>query len=83
MVEQGSSRHTGSEEKAQQSADRLALALEDVGFDVGRSFPMLGGWVDRDGTPLIELGYVTESVSAHLASVLSQASRLGVTISAD
>jgi hypothetical protein len=31
------------------SADRLAVALEEVGFDVGREFPMLTGCVDRHG----------------------------------
>jgi hypothetical protein len=71
---------SSSEAGAQQSADRLALALEDVGFDVGRSFPMLGCWVDRDGTPLIELGYVTELVAAQLTAVLGQATQHGITV---
>jgi len=56
---------------AQWSADRLALALEDVGFDVGREFPMLRGRVDGDGLPVVEMGRVTATVAAQLATVLS------------
>lgn len=74
MVEQD----TSAEARAQQSADGLALALEDVGFDVGRSFPMLRGWVDREGAALIELGCVTELVATQLTGVLLRAAQLGV-----
>jgi hypothetical protein len=63
---------------AQRSADRLALALEEVGFDVGVAFPMLGGGVDRHGGPGVELGRVTASVADRLSAVLSQAARQGV-----
>jgi hypothetical protein len=58
---------------AQRSADRLALALEDVGFDVGREFPMLQGGVDREGAPVVDLGRVTEAVASRLSLVLSRA----------
>jgi hypothetical protein len=58
---------------AQRSADRLALALEEVGFDVGRAFPLLNGVVDRDGTPAVDLGRVAEPVASELAAVLVRA----------
>ncbi len=64
----------------QRTADRLALALEDVGFDVGRAFPMLRSGTNRDGAPFVELGTVTEAVASGLATVLSEAARLGVTL---
>jgi hypothetical protein len=65
---------------AQRAADRLALALEDVGFDVGQAFPMLHSGTNRNGAPLVELGSVTEGVASDLATVLLEAARLGVTL---
>jgi hypothetical protein len=76
MAEQNS----GPEADAQRSADRLALALEDVGFDVGRAFPMLGDGLSRDGAPVVELGRVSATVAAGLSTVLSQAAQLGIAI---
>lgn len=75
---------SGSElEVAQLGADHLALALEEVGFDVGRTFPMLGGGLDRHGRPAVELGRVTAIVAHQLSTVLSQAARWGVTTPAE
>jgi hypothetical protein len=58
---------------AQRTADRLALALEDVGFDVGRAFPALNGGVDRERLPVVDLGRVGEPVALQLATVLERA----------
>jgi hypothetical protein len=49
----------------------LAIALEDVGFDVGRAFPALDAGVDHDGHPVVDLGQITEPVAAQLATVLA------------
>lgn len=73
----------GPEATARRSADRLALALEDVGFDVGRAFPMLRSRLDRDGAPVVELGHVSGTVASHLSTVLSQAAQHGITVPAD
>ena len=64
---------------AQWAADKLALALEDVGFDVGRAFPGLGSGADRAGVPMVDIGQVAVPVADGLAAVLSQAARHGVT----
>ena len=64
---------------AQRSADRLAVALEEVGFDVGRAFPMLGAGVDARGGPGVELGRVAVAVADGLSAVLTGAVRHGVT----
>lgn len=61
---------------AQRTADRLALALEEVGFDVGRAFPMLVGVVGSDGIPVVELGQVSDAVAGRLAAVLEAAAQL-------
>lgn len=71
-------RDFGAEATAQRSTDLLALALEDVGFDVGLAFPMLRGGVDRDGAPVVELGVVSEWVASRLTMVLAQAAGGGV-----
>lgn len=68
---------------ARQSADRLALALEEVGFDVGRAFPMLGASVDSRGGPGVELGRVAAAVADRLSMVLTEAVRYGVTAPAE
>jgi hypothetical protein len=65
---------------AQQAADRLALALEEVGFDVGVAFPGLRGLLDVSGTPAVYLGSVTSAVSSDLSSFLGDAVRLGATL---
>jgi hypothetical protein len=51
----------------------LALALEEVGFDVGLAFPMLDSGVDHDGNPIVDIGRVAESVASQLATVLTRA----------
>ena len=68
------------EATAQRTTDRLALALEEVGFDVGRAFPMLRSCVDREDLSVIELGRVTEEVAASLSALLMRAARQGVTL---
>lgn len=77
MAEQDRSRDS-SGAVAQRSADRLALALEEVGFDVGRAFPMLGSGPDRSGAPYVELGRVSPSVADQLSAVLARAAQHGV-----
>ena len=67
-----------AEDRARRAADRLALALEESGFDVGRAFPLLIGAVDRDGAPMVELGRVTDEVASELADVLTRAARGGL-----
>lgn len=64
---------------AHRMADRLALALEAAGFDVGREFPMLSGTLDSQGTPIVGVGEVGETTANRLSAVLSDAARLGVT----
>lgn len=70
----------GPEAAGPQAADRLALALEDVGFDVGRAFPRLGSGVDSSGAPVVELGSIAVAVAAELAAVLSHAARQGAVV---
>lgn len=70
----------GSGAAAQSSADRLALALEEVGFDVGRAFPMLSDGTGRDGAPVVELGRVTVDVAAQLSQLLTRAVGRGVAL---
>lgn len=62
------------------AADRLALALEDVGFDVGVAFPALRGGVNRHGADAVELGAVAPTVATQLSMVLAWAARRGITI---
>jgi hypothetical protein len=71
---------TGQDPSGQHSADRLALALEEVGFDVGRAFPTLSGGVDRDGNPAVDLGQVVESVARQLADILTRAADRGISL---
>ena len=68
-----------AEAEAHRSADALALALEEIGYDVGRAFPALNGTVNRDGAPVVELGTVSASTAESLARVLVDATRHGVT----
>lgn len=65
---------------AQQSADRLALALEEVGFDVGMEFPMLCGTQDSHGAPVVALGRVAEKTAFRLSTALYRAAEQGVNI---
>jgi hypothetical protein len=59
-----------AETTARIAADRLAIALEEAGFDVGREFAGLGHRVDASGTPSVNLGHVAASVAARLAELL-------------
>jgi hypothetical protein len=68
-----------AEAASRETADRLALALEEVGFDVGRAFPVLCGVLDIDGSPAVLLGRVDAEVAGTLAAVLVRAAGLGVT----
>ena len=70
-----------TEADAQRSADRLALALEDAGFDVGQDVP---GAARRDR--LERLGRrparrpSSPTTADRLAGVLSRAAARGITI---
>jgi len=67
-----------AEEVALQAADRLAVALEEAGFDVGRSFPALQGSITLDATARVELGRVTAQDAVRLATLLEQAVAQGI-----
>lgn len=67
-------------EAARDATDRLALALEEVGFDVGRAFPGLQtGW-DGAGVPGVRLGTVNAYVASDLAAFLENAVSAGMTL---
>ena len=68
------------ESEAQRAADRLALALEEVGFDVGRVFPSLRGMLDHHDAPTVELGRIDASQAGHLSDVLMRAAQSGITL---
>ena len=68
---------------ARMSADLLALALENVGFDVGREFGMLRGAVDYRAQPAVDLGQITESAAQRLTTVLSRAAAAGIVLQSD
>jgi len=80
MARQGSPTGADDELSAQQAADVLALALEDVGFDVGRAFPMLTSGAGSDGVGFVELGRVTAGIASGLAGVLAKAAGRGVSL---
>jgi len=65
------------------SADLLALALENVGFDVGREFDMLRSAVDYRARPAVDLGQITESTAQRLITVLSRAAAAGIVLQPD
>ncbi|BFU45768.1 hypothetical protein [Krasilnikovia sp. MM14-A1004] len=58
------------EAAARTSADRLALALEDAGFDVGHDFPALHDAIGRQGLAVVRIGDVQPSVADRLAARL-------------
>ncbi|MEV6304643.1 hypothetical protein AB0M02_34900 [Actinoplanes sp. NPDC051861] len=62
------------EEVAQESADRLALAFEDAGFDVGQDFPALHDAIGRAGDPVVRIGDVRPAVADRLAAALNRQS---------
>jgi hypothetical protein len=73
---------TRPERLAQDAADHLATALEEVGFDVGREFTMLQGRVDLDRTPRVDVGRISTASAARLVSVLVEAAQRGITVAA-
>jgi hypothetical protein len=77
MAAEESSSGRDAETLAQGAADRLALALEEVGFDVGVSFPGLHGAPNKSGVPTVYLGTVTTDVASDLSAFLADAVHLG------
>ena len=65
---------------AQASADRLALALEDVGFDVGQEFSALHDTIGRHGLAVVRLGDIGPATADRLVLVLSRAAESGITL---
>jgi hypothetical protein len=59
------------ETEARRATDRLALALEDAGFDVGQDFPALQDRVGPQGFAVVRLGDVGPSIADRLAAVVS------------
>ena len=59
-----------SENEARSATDRLALALEDAGFDVGQDFPALQDTIDRQGFAVVRIGDVRASIADRLAAVV-------------
>ena len=58
------------QESARRSADRLALALEDAGFDVGQEFPALHDAIGRQGAAVVRIGDVRPIIADRLAAAL-------------
>jgi hypothetical protein len=71
------------ETEARGATERLALALEDAGFDVGKGFPALHDAIGRQGFAVVRLGDVSPSVADRLAAVVSLGSARTVTHSED
>lgn len=61
----------GGVEAARAAADRLALALEDAGFDVGQELPALRDAVGRQGSAVVHIGDVVPAVADRLAAALA------------
>ncbi|GAA4955880.1 hypothetical protein [Actinoplanes utahensis] len=59
------------EEAARRSTDRLALALEEAGFDVGQEFPALHHAVGRRGAAVVRIGDISPAVADRLSEVLA------------
>ena len=58
------------ETEARGAADRLALALEDAGFDVGHDFPGLHDTIGRAGVAVVSVGDVRPEVASRLADLV-------------
>ena len=58
--------------EARNASDRLALALEDAGFDVGQEFPALYDAIGRQGSAVVRVGDIEPSVADRLAAVVAQ-----------
>ena len=65
--------------QARKAADRLATALEDAGFDVGREFPGLYGDIGKQGTGVVRIGDLEVATANQLADVLWRAANAGIT----
>ncbi|MEU8241794.1 hypothetical protein AB0C07_26385 [Actinoplanes missouriensis] len=63
-----------AQEVAQDAADRLALALEDAGFDVGKDFPTLNDAIGRQGGAVVRLGDIRPAIADRLAAALNRQS---------
>lgn len=59
------------EAAARGSADLLALALEEAGFDVGQEFPALHDAIGRQGSAVVRIGDVQPAVADRLAAALA------------
>jgi hypothetical protein len=57
--------------EARSAADRLALALEEAGFDVGEDFPTLQDTIGVHGVAVVHLGDVRPEIADRLADVVS------------
>ncbi|WP_433375121.1 hypothetical protein ACQPZX_05345 [Actinoplanes sp. CA-142083] len=58
------------EVQARRAADHLALALEEVGFDVGQDFPSLQDTLGRRGLPVVRVGDISPEIADRLAVAL-------------
>lgn len=72
------SESSDAEPVAHAATDRLATALEEVGFDVGRDFPWLRGVLNIHNAPVVDIGRISTVVAARLAKTLSDAARQGI-----
>lgn len=75
--------HYDPRSAAGMSADLLASALENVGFDVGREFVMLRSAVDYRARPAVDLGQIPELTAQRLTIVLSRAAEAGIVLPSD
>lgn len=57
---------------ARRAVDRLAVALEEAGFDVGQEFPALHDAVGRRGSAVVRIGDVEPSIADRLSSALTR-----------
>ena len=67
------------ETEARRATDRLALALEDAGFDVGQDFPALYHAIDRQGVAVVRIGDIRPAIADRLAAVVSIGSAGNIT----
>ena len=68
--------HSGDsspERTARDAADRLATALEEVGFDVGREFSGLQSTINLGNRPAVDVGRITAESAVDLARILTEA----------
>jgi hypothetical protein len=60
----------GDDTEARGATDRLALALEEAGFDVGQEFPTLYDAIGRQGAAVVRIGDVRPAVADRLSTAL-------------